>query len=126
MLAIGRKRLADAGIEDPAADSLALLCAAAGCDRASIIAREREFLTESVCGTFFLFIERRARKEPIQYIVGEWEFMGLPFYLNSDVLIPRPDTECLVESILDAVVAPAPILISISKSTSLPRILSPR
>jgi release factor glutamine methyltransferase len=42
-------------------------------------------------------ISRREAREPLQYILGEWEFFGLPFSLNADTLIPRPDTETVVE-----------------------------
>lgn len=45
-------------------------------------------------------IERRLTGEPLQYILGEWEFYGLPMYVDPSVLIPRPDTECLVEAAL--------------------------
>ena len=45
-------------------------------------------------------IERRLAGEPLAYILGEWEFYGLPFYVDRTVLIPRPDTECLVEAAL--------------------------
>lgn len=45
-------------------------------------------------------IERRLSGEPLQYVLGEWEFYGLPFYVDRTVLIPRPDTECLVEAAL--------------------------
>lgn len=44
--------------------------------------------------------ERRCRREPLQYILGRWEFMGLPFTVSPDCLIPRPDTETLVEAAL--------------------------
>ncbi len=43
-------------------------------------------------------IERRLSGEPLQYVLGEWEFYGLPFYVDKSVLIPRPDTEILVET----------------------------
>lgn len=46
---------------------------------------------------YYRDVLRRARGEPLQYILGEWEFMSLPFYVTPDVLIPRPDTETLAE-----------------------------
>ena len=45
-------------------------------------------------------IRRRAKKEPLQYIIGETEFMGFPFKVSEAVLIPRPETEMLIEAIL--------------------------
>ena len=57
---------------------------------------------DSVCAEKFLsLVERRSNGEPLQYILGKWEFMGLPFYVGEGVLIPRPETEMLVESALD-------------------------
>ena len=47
------------------------------------------------------YIKRRAEHEPLQYLMGEWEFMGLPFQVNPSVLIPRQDTEVLIEWILE-------------------------
>lgn len=45
--------------------------------------------------------ERRSTGYPLQYLLGEWEFYGYPFRLNENVLIPRPDTETLIENVLD-------------------------
>ena len=57
---------------------------------------------DSVCAEKFLsLVERRSNGEPLQYILGKWEFMGLPFYVGEGVLIPRPETEMLVEYALD-------------------------
>lgn len=51
--------------------------------------------------TFREYVKRRADFEPVQYILGETEFMGLPFTVSPEVLIPRPDTECLVDAICE-------------------------
>src|ERR1700746_275391 len=58
-------------------------------------------LAEEACGRFVELLERRYRGEPIQHITGECEFYGLPFKVTRDVLIPRPDTEHLVEKVTE-------------------------
>jgi release factor glutamine methyltransferase len=62
-----------------------------------LIAHDGEPLASDAAATFCDLIERRLAGEPIQYITGEAEFYGLPFHVNRDVLIPRPETELLVE-----------------------------
>ncbi len=62
-----------------------------------LIAHDDEPLAPDAAATFCDLIERRLAGEPIQYITGEAEFYGLPFHVNRDVLIPRPETEHLVE-----------------------------
>lgn len=57
-------------------------------------------LTETDAKALEPLIERRLAGEPLQYVLGEWEFYGLPFYVDKTVLIPRPDTERLVETAL--------------------------
>ncbi len=57
-------------------------------------------LTETDAALLNPLIERRLSGEPLQYVLGEWEFYGLPFYVDPTVLIPRPDTERLVETAL--------------------------
>ena len=57
--------------------------------------------TEEELKLFWDYIEKRKNGVPVAYILGEKEFMGLNFKLNSDTLIPRPDTECLVEKVIE-------------------------
>lgn len=58
-------------------------------------------------------VERLKKHEPIQYILGETEFFGLPFYVTPDVLIPRPETEELVDWILKSIIRPDPVIADI-------------
>jgi release factor glutamine methyltransferase len=65
-----------------------------------LIAHDGELLAADVAVAFRDLIERRFAGEPIQYITGEAEFYGLPLHVNRDVLIPRPETEHLVEKVI--------------------------
>jgi release factor glutamine methyltransferase len=69
-------------------------------DRAGLIAHSEDELESGAVADYLELIERRHLGEPIQYIVGECEFYGLPFYVTPDVLIPRSETEHLVEKAL--------------------------
>lgn len=89
--------LCSKGIDDAEIDAEALLTFAIGCDRATLFARWREKLEASQWALYRQLIERRARREPVAYIVGSKEFMSLEFEVTPDVLIPRPETELLAE-----------------------------
>jgi release factor glutamine methyltransferase len=78
-------------------DAELLLRHVTGLDRAALLTRGTEALSTSMAATYGELLERRLGGEPIQYIVGETEFYGLRFRVNRDVLIPRPETEHLVE-----------------------------
>ncbi len=69
-------------------------------DRAFLIAHSDERLNAEGAVRYYALIERRLAGEPIQYITGQTEFYGLPFRVDSSVLIPRPETEHLVEKVL--------------------------
>jgi release factor glutamine methyltransferase len=69
-------------------------------NKAWLIAHGDELLSSDLSSSYFELLERRRRGEPIQYITGETEFYGLPFHVTPDVLIPRPETEHLVEKVL--------------------------
>ncbi len=69
-------------------------------DRAFLIANPQAELSAEGAVRYYVLLERRLAGEPMQYITGEAEFYGLPFRVNRDVLIPRPETEHLVEKAL--------------------------
>lgn len=64
---------------------------------AEIITNTNKPLDEKTIGAFLASIKRREAKEPLQYIMGKWEFMGLEFITDNRALIPRPETELMVE-----------------------------
>lgn len=70
-------------------------------DRTSLYAHPEELLTEAQARLFLHFVERRAAGEPVQHLTGKQEFWGLEFEVTTDVLIPRPETEHLIEGALD-------------------------
>lgn len=81
-------------------ESQYLLTSVLDCNRAWLISHAESQLSTEQHGEFFAKIERRLKGEPIAYILGYREFYGLPLQVNQDTLIPRPDTETLVEAIL--------------------------
>lgn len=74
-----------------------LLCHALGLTRVGLITQSQRAVTAAEAGALAQLVERRQRGEPIAYIVGRREFFGLDFQVTDAVLIPRPDTELLVE-----------------------------
>jgi release factor glutamine methyltransferase len=70
-------------------------------DRAWLAAHDTDMLIAPTCERFLHFCERRARGEPLAYIVGHKEFFGLDLMVDARVLVPRPDTETLVEWALE-------------------------
>lgn len=84
-------------------DAELLLMRAVEKDRAWLITHPEAELTPEQASRYEGWIARRARSEPVQYILGETEFFGLTFQVTSDVLIPRPETEHLVEAVLERV-----------------------
>jgi len=70
-------------------------------NRAWLLAHGDELVSNELLLSYRELLERRGRGEPIQYIIGEAEFYGLPFRVTPDVLIPRPETEHLVEKVIE-------------------------
>ena len=84
-------------------DARTLLCHALDVDAAYLIAHSRQALTEAQSTLFFALVARRSAGEPIAYIVGRREFFSLEFKVTPAVLIPRPETELLVEVALERI-----------------------
>ena len=88
------RKLRGAGIAEAAEEAAVLVTALAGIPACELPFRRNENLDSPRLEEA---LSRRLRREPLQYILGGWEFRGLYFSLNADCLCPRPDTECLVE-----------------------------
>lgn len=96
----GNGILAEAGIEEAGLDARLLLEFVCHTDRNTLLAHGDREVAETECKEYLEKIEKRKRRIPLQHITGEQEFMGLKFTVNRHVLIPRQDTEVLVEEIM--------------------------
>ena len=99
----GVKALQDAGIAEAELDARLLLEHVCGTDRNTLYAHGDRIVETTQGELYASLIGRRAERVPLQYILGEQEFMGLSFLVNESVLIPRQDTECLVEEAMISV-----------------------
>ena len=99
----GSQMLAMADIAESMTDAWFLLEMACRIDRSFYYLHMEDELPEEQFSEYEIALKKRAEHVPLQYITGETEFMGLKFKVNSNVLIPRQDTETLVEEALKAV-----------------------
>ena len=93
----GAARLGEADIEEAELDARLLLEFVCGTDRNTLLVHGERDVSEEEYGRYCGLIERRAVHVPLQHLTGEQDFMGLTFLVNKDVLVPRQDTEVLVE-----------------------------
>jgi release factor glutamine methyltransferase len=93
--------LAESGVAEPRREAMSLLMLAIKKDKAFIYARPEHPLAPEEVELLRAYLERRASREPLQYISGVQEFYGLEFEVTPDVLIPRPETEMVVERAID-------------------------
>jgi release factor glutamine methyltransferase len=91
-------RLRNAGIDTPRLDAELIIVHALGLPRYSFISDPQKEIPSSAAAACEPFLRRRASREPLAYIFGTREFYGLDFAVDSRVLIPRPETELLVET----------------------------
>ena len=92
----------DKGVENPRLDAEVLLCAVLKCERITLYVDFERPLSETELAQFKQYVVRRANHEPLAYILGEKAFMRNMFKVTPDTLVPRPETELLVESIVMA------------------------
>jgi release factor glutamine methyltransferase len=99
----GADLLRSAGVDQERRTAGLLLSHVTGINRTRLLTKSEERIVESDYRDYLALVARRAAGEPLQYLTGHQEFYGLDFVVNSDVLIPRPETEFLVERVIDVV-----------------------
>ena len=101
LLQWGQKRLVEAGKTNARQEAFLLLQQASGFSKIKLMTETQTELDTKAAEQYAAFLNERCAGRPLQYILGEWEFMGLPFLVGEGVLIPRADTEILVECVLE-------------------------
>lgn len=113
LLRATRDELTAAGLDEATRDSRILVMAALGVGPSALARAPDQPVAPEAETTLRSMIARRIGREPVSRILGEWEFWSLPFRLSADTLVPRPDTETVVEAALATLadrVTPAQIL----------------
>jgi release factor glutamine methyltransferase len=100
LLAEGRRRIAEAGSSEPLLEARVLLAHVLGAEASDLLMDLDREVTAAAAGDFETLVGRREAHEPLAYIVGEREFYGLRFIVDGRALIPRPETELLVDEAL--------------------------
>ena len=103
VLQMGEQYLQECGIEDASVDAWLLMEYVTGIRRAMFLIERRNLMKEEDQQRYFELIKKRGTHIPLQHLTGEQEFMGLTFKVNEHVLVPRQDTEILVEEALKRV-----------------------
>jgi release factor glutamine methyltransferase len=106
-------RIKEAGCANPALDAAVLLGCVIGESRTGLYRNWQQSLLPEAESRFFALVERRCAGEPVAYLTGEKEFMGLSFAVNPSVLIPRPETEMLVERAIGILGGAATVVIDV-------------
>ena len=92
-----RRRLRGADVGDPSLEARELVCFATGKTREELLRDGNLYASPELEQQTWALVDRHLAGEPVAYLIGEWEFFGLPLDISPDVLIPRPDTEVLAD-----------------------------
>lgn len=106
-------QLADAGVEDPRTTAHLLLASLLTRDRTYLLTHSQDSLDPDTLRQFQTWVHQRARGVPVPYLTGHQEFFGLDFLVTPHVLIPRPETELIVEQVLARCPRPDPLIIDV-------------
>jgi release factor glutamine methyltransferase len=97
------QRFREAGLDSPELDARLLVGHALGLDHPGLAAQSHRVLSATEWNAISALAGRRLKREPVARILGRKEFWGLPLWLNAKTLVPRPETETVVEAALDAI-----------------------
>ncbi len=100
LLSCLEERFAAAGVDSPGLDARLILAVVLGCDRAHLHAHPESVVTADALARVEALAQRRSTREPMSYILGKREFWSMSLSVSPDVLIPRPESELLVERAL--------------------------
>lgn len=113
LLELGRSKLADLSFAPPTREAHLLLGHVLGLSEAQVLARSGDQVPDSAGREFIALLDRRTQGEPVAYLLGQREFYGRTFRVDSRVLIPRPETEHLVEAVLALDLSRAPRILDL-------------
>jgi release factor glutamine methyltransferase len=99
LLNFGETELCNAGVSEAELDARILLEYCTKKSRTEIFLNRECEISPEIIDSYSILLERRKKREPLAYIIGEQEFWSLPFYVSPDVLIPRPETEFLLDRV---------------------------
>ena len=113
ILTAARNRLSKASFGPPTREAALLLARVMGLTEAQLLAHSRDVVPPAAADEFSSLLERRLTGEPVAYLLEEKEFFGRPFLVDSRVLIPRPETEHLVEFALEQNLPRSPSILDV-------------
>jgi release factor glutamine methyltransferase len=119
LLTDARGRLAAAPFRPPAREAVLLLGKVLGLSEAQVLARDEREVEPAAAERFQDLLARRLTGEPVAYLFGEREFFGRTFQVDRRVLIPRPETEHVIEEALAAPLPPAPWILDIGAGSGI-------